>query len=241
MPSCMVPPTTAPYGNAYNLSWRNHLNLSWGPEPIQYAPPAHPQYASSSQPQLPQSTSLVEQTILNLTKLVDDFVGEHKTFNAQLSQRIHTVESSLNHKLDVLQSDLDQKIDILQYSISRLTNQHVHQEEESPEEECLSDTMVEEQCQQRLLFESLDIDAVVCPWEKKEVISPMLTEEGSGKEAREEPKKLILQPIPIKLNPSTTAQATKRILVPLPKPPKAHCQQHPLTTQCISYLHLQHI
>ena len=37
--------------------------------------------------------------------------------------------------------------------------------------------------------------------------------EGSGKEAGEEPKKLILQPIPIKLNPSTTTQATKS---PLP-------------------------
>ena len=42
VPSCMVPPTTAPYGNVYNPSWRNHLNLSWGPEPIQYAPPPHP-------------------------------------------------------------------------------------------------------------------------------------------------------------------------------------------------------
>ena len=144
VPSCMVPPTTAPYGNAYNPSWKNNLNLSWGPEPIQYAPPVYPQYVSSSQPQPPQSTSPVEQAILNLTKLVGDFVGEQKTFNAQLSQIIHTVESSLNHKLDVLQSDLDQKIDILQYSISRLTNQHIHQEEESLEEECLSDTMVEE-------------------------------------------------------------------------------------------------
>ena len=122
------------------------------------------------------------------------------------------MESSLNHKLDVLQSDLDQKIDILQYSISRLTNQHVHQEEESLGKEYLSDTMVEEQCQQ-LVFESSYIGAVVCPWKKKEVISPMLTEEGSGKEVGEEPKKLILQPIPIKLNPSA-----------LPKPPKAHCQ-----------------
>ena len=96
-----------------------------------------------------------------------DFVGEQKTFNAQLSQRIHNVESSLNHKLDVLQSYLDQKIDILQYSISWLTNQLVHQEEESPEEDFLSDTMVEEQCQQQLLFESSDIGAVIYPWEKK--------------------------------------------------------------------------
>ena len=30
------------------------------------------------------------------------------------------------------------------------------------------------------------------------------------------------------------------ILVPLPKPPTAHCQQHPLLTQCISCQHLQH-
>ena len=29
--SCMVPPTNAPYGNSYKPSWRNHLNLSWGP------------------------------------------------------------------------------------------------------------------------------------------------------------------------------------------------------------------
>ena len=45
VPSCMVPPTNAPYGNSNKPSWRNHLNLSWGPEPTQYAPPPHPQYA----------------------------------------------------------------------------------------------------------------------------------------------------------------------------------------------------
>ena len=28
VPSYMVPPTTAPYGNVYNPSWRNHLSLS---------------------------------------------------------------------------------------------------------------------------------------------------------------------------------------------------------------------
>ena len=42
VPSCMVLPTTTPYGNVYNPSCRNHLNLSWGPESIQYAPPPHP-------------------------------------------------------------------------------------------------------------------------------------------------------------------------------------------------------
>ena len=75
---------------------------------------------------------------------------EQKTINAQLSQRICTVESSLNKKLDVFRSDLDKKFDNLQYSILRLTNQHVHLEAENQEKVCLSDTMVEEQCQQQL-------------------------------------------------------------------------------------------
>ena len=95
----------------------------------------------------------------------------------------------------MLQSDLDKKIDILHNSISRFTNQNVHQEEESPEEECLSDTMVEEQRLQQLQeglienFESSNTSAAVCPWEKKEETSPMLTEEGSGKDAMEELQK----------------------------------------------------
>ena len=38
--------------------------------------------------------------------------------------------------------------------------------------------MVEEQCQQQLLLESSDIGAAVYPWEKKEAIPMMLTEEA---------------------------------------------------------------
>ena len=55
-----------------------------------------------------------------------------------------TMESSLNQKLNGLQSELAQKIEILQYSISRLTNQHGHQEEDNLEEECLIDTILGE-------------------------------------------------------------------------------------------------
>ena len=68
--------------------------------------------------------------------------------------------------------------------------------------------MVEEHCEQQPqeglieifaeycegLFESLDIGVVLCPWEKKEAISSLLTEEGSGKEAVEEPQKHDLHP-----------------------------------------------
>ena len=66
----------------------------------------------------------------------------------------------------------------MQQSISKLTNQHGHQEEGIQEEECLSETMVEEQCQQQLLSESSDIGAAVYPWEKKEAIPLLLTEEA---------------------------------------------------------------
>ena len=65
---------------------------------------------------------------MNLSKVVGDFVGEQKTINAQLSQRIDSVESTLNKMMDGMQNDLSQKIDNLQYSISRLTNLNTMQE-----------------------------------------------------------------------------------------------------------------
>ena len=126
--------------------------------PQTYAPSASPYYASTPHPpQPPQLISPVEQAILNLTKLVGDVVEEQKKFNAQSSQKIHIVENSLNQKVDEIQSEIgktfdnlqsgiDKKFDNMQKSISRLSNQHVHQEEESQEEECLSDTLMEEQC-----------------------------------------------------------------------------------------------
>ena len=99
-------------------------------------------------------------------------------------------------------------MDILQESISKLTNKLVHQEEENPEGGCLTDTMVEEQCQQQGLYESSYTCAAVFPWEKEEEITALLTEEGSGKEEGEEPQKLILHLNPIYLDPSANAQAT---------------------------------
>ena len=159
-------------------------------------------------------TFIEEQKAVNVQ--LTQCVEEQKVVNVQTNQRIDTMESSLNQKLDGLQSKLDQKIDILQYSISRLANQqHIHQEEE-----CLIDTILGEQAQLQQLQEelieelakafeelqdALELGAIYGPWRRKEEISPMLTEEGSGKEAVEEQKMLILQPIPIKLNPSATA------------------------------------
>ena len=192
-----------------NLAWQNQQPVERNPNPCRsmreyrdqwmstpsysvtptYAPPPHPQYASLSQPQPPQPISLVEQAILDLTKLVGNAVEEQKKFNAQLSQKIHTMENSLKHKLDGLQSEVGQQFDSLQCSISRLAQQHVHQEKENPEKECLIDTTVEEQYKQQ-----------------DEAISPLLTEKGSGHETVEGTPEPIIQPIPINLYPSAIAQ-----------------------------------
>ena len=193
----------------YRDQWMSTPSYSVTPT---YAPPPHPQYAFLPQPQPPQPISLVEQEILDLTKLVGDAVEEQKKFNAQLSQKIHTVENSLEQKLDGLQSEVGQQFDSLQCSISRLSKQHVHQEEENTEEVCLTDTMVEEQCQQQGLSESSYTFVVVCPWEKEEEITALLTEDGSGKEEGEEPQKLILHLNPINLDPSATAQPQNSLL-----------------------------
>ena len=187
-PSYMVPPRSAPYENAYNPSWGNHTNSSWESGPSQYTPPAPPYCASTPQPpQPPQLSSSIEEAILNLSKLVDTFIEERKAVNVQANKKIDTVESSIDKRIDGFQSKIDQKFDIMQNSISRLTNQHIHQEEESPEEECLSDTIVEEQCKQQLQeglienYESSAISAAVCPWET----SPMLTKEEAVEEHQE--------------------------------------------------------
>ena len=207
------------YGSTYNHNWGNHTNTSWEPRPPQYALPEPPYYAPTSQQQ-PPTLSPVEQAILNLSKIVDNFIEEQRAVTVQANQETDTVESSLNKELDGFQSEIDQKVDILQESISKLTNKLVHQEEENLEGGFLIDTMVEEPCLQQPLvenFEPSDIGATVCPWENH---TALLIEEGSGKEEGEEPQKLMLHLNPINLDPSATAQPQNNPLpvyiLPLP-------------------------
>ena len=70
---------------------------------------------------------------------MDTFIEERKVVNVHgnkkfdiIERKIDTVESSLDKRIDGFQSDIDNKFDILQNFISRLTNQHIHKEEESP-------------------------------------------------------------------------------------------------------------
>ena len=181
---------SSPYGSTYNHSSGNHTNSPWEPRPPQYAHPEPPYYASTPEsPQPPQSIRPFEQAILDLTRIVDDFVAENKGINAHSNQRIVTVEDNLNKKLDGLKNDFEQKWDNLQDSIENLINQ----QQCPPEEECQSDTMVEEQCQQQphqgLIEDFIEMSeglsgssntCVVFPREKKEEILPFMTEESSG-------------------------------------------------------------
>ncbi|RVW29307.1 hypothetical protein CK203_054729 [Vitis vinifera] len=107
--------------NTYNSNWRDHPNFSWKPLPPQYQQPS----------QAPQQASSLEQAMVNLSKVVGDFVGAQKSINAQLSQRIDIVESSLNKRMDEVQNDLSHKIDNLQDSISRFANLNTMQEKEN--------------------------------------------------------------------------------------------------------------
>ena len=109
------PPVDAQYGNTYNPNWRNHPDLSWKPQPPAYVPPG-------AQQQQPPTSSPVEQAILNLSKVVGNFVEEQKGINAQLNKKIENVESSFNKRIDGMESNLNRRIDSLQASITRMAN-----------------------------------------------------------------------------------------------------------------------
>ena len=120
---------------------------------------------------------------------MDTFIEERKVVNVQANQKIDTMESkidtvdsSLEKRIDGFQREIDQKFDILQKSISKFASQqHVHQEEENPEGECLIYTMLGEQAQLQLqeelkeepaeapekLQDAPQLCVVYGPWRKK--------------------------------------------------------------------------
>ena len=163
---------------------------------------------------------------------------EQNEFNAQLSEKIHTEENSLDQRFDGLNNDFEHEWDNLQDSIESLINQ----QQCPPEEECLSDTMVEKHSEQQLqeemiedfvevvqgLSESSNIGVTFWPWKQEEQISALITEEGSGIEAGKEPQKNVLQPIPTELNPTATAQATKNPLPVAPSDDKVYILPTPV-------------
>ena len=171
-------------------------------------------------------------------------VEEQRVVTVQGNQETETVESSLNNESDGFQSKSDQKFDIQQESILKLTNQFVHQEqknleEESQEDECLTETILVEQAQLQPQ-EELKMESVEAPeelqeapvnfwsWTKEEEITALLTEKSSGHEGTQEP---IIQPnpqaIPIDLDQNATAQPKNNPLLVPPSADLVYIQPQP--------------
>ena len=112
------------------------------PPPPQYDHPKPPFYASIHQsPQSPQplqSIHPLEQAMLDLNRIMDDYMETNKKIKVH---SIVTVEDNLNKKLDGLKDDFEHKWDNLHDSSEDL----IDQQQCPPEEECQSDTRVEEQ------------------------------------------------------------------------------------------------
>ena len=112
------------------------------PPPPQYDYPEPPFYASPPQsPQSPQplqSIHPLEQAMLDLNRIMDDYVEANKKIRAH---SIVTVEDNLNKKIDGLKDDFEHKWDNLHDSSENFINQ----QQCPPEEKCQSGTRVEEQ------------------------------------------------------------------------------------------------
>ena len=196
------PQPNAPYGNTYNSNWKNHPNLSWKPNPPAYVPPgAKQQFGSSSQPQPPPSSSLVEQAILNLSKVVGNFVEEQKGINVQLAQRIDTIESTLNKRIDGLDINLNQKIDDLQYSITKINNLlEVHERGRFPSQTFPNPKGVHEVGSSRNSGKD-EVKAIITLRSGKEIEQPVpMTAEETCKEKEAEPERVIISEDPVKKN-----------------------------------------
>ncbi|KAL6323886.1 hypothetical protein AAG906_005883 [Vitis piasezkii] len=93
------------YQSSYTSSWNNHPNLTTQP-----------------QPQPSMSTSSLEQAILKLSKVMEDFVGEQQKINSHLNEKIDNLESSINVRMEGVYNDLSLRIEKVQDSIEKLTN-----------------------------------------------------------------------------------------------------------------------
>ncbi|RVW71373.1 hypothetical protein CK203_060932 [Vitis vinifera] len=88
---------SSPFSNTFNPGWRNHPNLSWKS--------GQGQFSSNMQTSQPQA-SPIEQAIVNLSKVMGDFIGDQKSINTQLNQMMDHMVTSFNQKFDSLQTNL---------------------------------------------------------------------------------------------------------------------------------------
>ena len=115
--------------NQHNIHSVNEFSAS---QPSCYNP------QSPQSPQPPKSIHPLEQAMLDLNRIMDDYVETNKKIRAH---SIVTVEDNLNKKIDGLKDDFEHKWDNLHDSSEDL----IDQQECPPEEVCQSDIMAEEQ------------------------------------------------------------------------------------------------
>ena len=194
------PQPNSPYGNTYNSNWKKHPNLSWKPNPPAYVPPgAKQQFGSSSQPQPPPPSSPVKQAILNLSKVVGNFVEEQKGINIQLAQRIDTVENTLNKRIDGLESNLNQKIDNLQCSITKINNLLEVQERGRFPSQTLPNLKGAHEVGSSSNSGMDEVKAIITLRSGKEIEQPVLmTAIETCKEKEAEPERVIISEDPVK-------------------------------------------
>nr|CAN75633.1 hypothetical protein VITISV_022517 [Vitis vinifera] len=111
---CLTIPTVRDmygYQSSYTSSWNNHPNL-----------------ATQPQPQPSMSTSSLEQAILKISKVMEDFVCEQQKINSHLNEKIDNMESSINVRMEGVYNDLSLRIEKVQDSIEKLTNLDIARE-----------------------------------------------------------------------------------------------------------------
>ena len=157
-------------------------------------PGAKQQFGSSSQPQPSLSSSPVEQAILNLSKVVENFVEEQKGINVQLAQRIDTVESTLNKRIDGLERSLNQKIDNLEYSVTRITNLLEVQEKGRFPSQTLPNPKGVHEIGSSSNSRMDEVKAIITFRSGKEIEQPVpMTAQEIEKEKEAEPERLIIR------------------------------------------------
>nr|CAN65879.1 hypothetical protein VITISV_041186 [Vitis vinifera] len=82
----------------------------------------HPNLTTQPQTQPSMSTSSLEQAILKISKVIEDFVGEQQKINSHLNEKIDNMESSINVIMEGVYNDLSLSIEKVQDSIEKLTN-----------------------------------------------------------------------------------------------------------------------
>ena len=143
----------------------------------------------------------MEQAILNLSKVVGNFVEEQKGINVQLAQRIDTVESTLNKRIDGLESNLNQKIDNLQYSITKINNLLEVQERGRFPSQTLPNPKGVHEIGSSSNSGMDEVKGIITLRSGKEIEQPVLiTAEETCKEKEAEPEKIIISEDPVKKN-----------------------------------------